>query len=66
MNKRGVIRQIKKIIKLVIEANVIYLIWKCFYSAVIHNIDYLKNVFTLKNLLKFILLNESPFNGHLW
>lgn len=66
VKKRGVIRQIKKIIKLVIEANIIYLVWKCFYSAVIHNIDYFKNAFILKNILKFILLNESPFSGHLW
>ena len=62
----GVIRQIKKIFKLVIEPNIIYLVWKCFYSAIIHNIDVFKNTFTLGNLLKFLLLNESPFNGHLW
>lgn len=66
VRKRGEIRQIKKIFKLVIEANIIYLLWKCFYSAIIHNIDFFTNIFTLKNLLKFLLLNESPFNGHLW
>lgn len=64
--KNGEIRQIKKIFKLVVEANIIYLIWKSFYYAVVHNSDYFQDTFTLKNFLKFILLNESPFNGHLW
>ena len=66
VRKRREIRQIKKIFKLVIEANIIYIVWKSFYSVIIHNIYFFKNTFTLKNLLKFLLLNESPFNGHLW
>ena len=66
MKRHGEIRQIRKIFKLVIEANIIYLAWKCFYSIIIHNMDFFHNTFTLKNFLKFVLLNESPFNGHLW
>lgn len=66
VNKHGEIRQIRKILKLVIEANIIYLAWKCFCSVIIYNIDLFQNIFTLKNLLKFVLLNESPFSGHLW
>lgn len=58
--------QIKKLLKLVIEANLIYLLWDCFYAVVSRNSDFFQSTFTLKNLIKFLLLNESPFSGHLW
>lgn len=60
------ILQIKKILKLLILANIVYLVWKCFYSVITHNTDFFQNIFTLKSFLGFILLNESPLNGHLW
>lgn len=59
-------RQIRKIMKLVIEANLIYLVWDSFYALVSRNMDFFQSTFTLKNLLKFLLLNESPLKGHLW
>lgn len=48
VRKRREIRQMKKIFKLVIEANIIYLVWKSFYSVIIHNINFFRNTFTLK------------------
>lgn len=62
----GQTRQIKKILKLSIEANIIYLLWDCFHVVVKQNLDFFQSKFTLKNLFKFLLLNESPLKGHLW
>lgn len=58
--------QIKKILKLIIEANLIYLLWDCFYAVLSEKSIFFESVFSVKNLLKFLLLNESPFSGHLW
>lgn len=66
VKRGGETRQIKKILKLVIEANFIYLLWDSFCALVSWNMDFFQNTFTLKNLLKFLLLNESPMKGHLW
>ena len=59
-------RQIKKIFILMVEANLVYFVWKWFYTAVISNADFISSVFTVKNLLKFVIFNDSPLNGHLW
>ena len=64
--KGSEVKQIKKILKLTIEANLIYLVWKCFYATMRQNKDFFVNTFTLKNMLKLIFVNESPLNGHLW
>lgn len=58
--------QIKKIFRLLIEANLLYLLWDTFYAVLRHNSDFFSTTFTIKNFLKFIVLNESPFKGHLW
>lgn len=59
-------QQIKKVLKLVIKANFIYLLWDGFCALVSWNLDFFQKTFTLKSLLKFFLLNESPMKGHLW
>ena len=66
VNRGGENSQIKKLLKLVIEANLIYLLWDCFYAVVSRNSDFFQSTFTLKNLITFLLLNESPFSSHLW
>ena len=39
--------------------------WKSsFCSLVSQNMDFFQNTFTMKKLLKFLLLNESPMKGH--
>lgn len=60
--------QIKKIFRLEIEANLLYLLWKCFYATVSGNDvwEYLSKVLSTKSIIKFLVFNESPFNGHLW
>ena len=58
--------QIKKLLKLAIEANILYLLWDCFYAVVSRNSDFFQSSFSFKNLLIFLLLNESPLSGHLW
>lgn len=55
-------RQIKKIAILFIEANILYCVWDCIYGLFSGSFP----VINLKSLMKFVLLNESPFSGHLW
>ena len=66
VKRGGEYSQIKKILRLVIEANLIYLLWDCFYAVLSEKSISFESVFSIKNLLKFLLLNESPFSGHLW
>lgn len=60
--------QIKKILVLIVEANLLYFIWNIALSALKGEsvITYIQSVFTIKSLLKFLILNESPLAGHLW
>lgn len=59
--------QIKKILYLLLLANFIYLLWGGALALMKGETQiFLTSTFTLKNLLKFLLLNESPFSGHLW
>ena len=60
------VRQIRKILFLVIQANLLYLIWRCFYAVMSQNIVLFTSTFSAKNLFKFLFLNESPLSGHLW
>lgn len=53
-------KQIKKVIILIILSNLLYFILDAITN---------KNVaemFSLKNILSFVVFNESPFAGHLW
>lgn len=61
-------QQIRKILLLMIFANVLYFIWKSLVTVVSGNgaMSYWSEVFTLKNATKFFLLNVSPFSNHLW
>lgn len=58
-------RQIKKTFKLVVGANLLYLLWDSFYALLSHN-NFFTTTFTIKNLLKFLFLNESSLKEHLW
>lgn len=62
------VKQIKKILKLLIEANVIFLIWNilCKVFCGKNIIHYLQSTITLKNIIKFVVFNESPLGVHLW
>lgn len=61
-------RQIKKIFYLVVEANVLFFIWNTTLDVLRRNsiVTYIQTIFTGKNILKFLALNESPLAGHLW
>ncbi len=62
-----VAKQIKKIFVLLLQANLLYFLWKLFLAMLgSGSNDYIETTFTIKALLKFAFLNESPFNGHLW
>lgn len=64
--KNGEIRQIKKIFKLVLEANVLYLLRDSFYAVLNRNMSSFANTYTIENFLKLIVFNESSLKGHLW
>lgn len=61
-------KQIIKIIKLSIISNLLYFL----FTILINVINgesirlYINNTFTIKNILNWILFNESPIAGHLW
>ena len=52
-------RQIKKIAILFIEANLMYCLWDLIYGLLSGN----NPVINIKSLVKFVILNESPFLG---
>jgi len=61
-------KQLYKIFRLFIGANLLFFVWnllKVFISndSVITEIN---KIFSVKSIIKFILLNESPFAEHLW
>ena len=61
-------KQLMKILRLFVGANLLYFFWSLlqnyFYGYSVTG--YLSNTFTLSTIGKFLLLNESPFGGHLW
>ena len=61
-------RQIKKILYLVVETNVLFFIRNIALNVLRREniVAYIRSIFTGMNLLKFFLLNESPLAGHLW
>ena len=61
-------KQIWKIFRLGIEANVLYFLWNITLNIVHRNsvFTYIQSTFTKKNLIKFFVLNESVVAGHLW
>lgn len=61
-------KQIFKIVKLFIGANIFYFLLELLFCFILKNdIHYfIDNIFNIKTILKFIFFNESPFGGHLW
>lgn len=61
-------KQIWKILKLAVEANVLYFVWDIVLNIIkgTNIFCYIKGIFSLKNILKFIIFNDSPVGGHLW
>ncbi|MGN0498768.1 MAG: acyltransferase family protein [Acutalibacteraceae bacterium] len=60
--------QIKKIAVLVLWTNLLFFLWSILKTILTGAdiINYLKTTVTIKALLKFIFLNETPFGAHLW
>jgi surface polysaccharide O-acyltransferase-like enzyme len=64
-NRRA--RQIKKILKLLVSTNCLYFLWRLLLAYQYGNIrNFFLRSFTWKKLFEFVVLNESPFSGHLW
>lgn len=68
VNKKRELLQIRKIVGLMIFSNLLYAFWKSLkaFASGIEVIDYWRSVINIENIIKFIFLNESPFNFHLW
>lgn len=60
--------QIYKIIRLFVGSNMLYLLWNLIKAYITNNSvsTKLSEMLNAKSMLKFLLLNESPFSGHLW
>lgn len=60
--------QIRKIVRLMLVSNILYALWKSSLAVVSGNgvVEYWQSVLSLKNMIKFIFLNVSPFSSHLW
>lgn len=60
--------QIKKIFRLVIVSNMIYLIWGILKLILKQGdlLSYFKNLFSIKKVIALLIFNESPLSGHLW
>lgn len=61
-------QQIIKILVLTATANVLFFLWKGFLSFISEGTvaTYISETFTIKNIIKFLVFNDSPFNSHLW
>ncbi len=66
--KCGELKQIKKIGVIFVVSNAIFFLYSLCKNFLQGNTlsEYCINTFNLKDLLKFSLLNESPFGTHLW
>lgn len=66
--QRKEIHQIRKILVLMLEANLLYFIWNITLDVLRGEsiIIYIQSVFKRRNLLKFLIFNESSLAGHLW
>lgn len=51
-----------------VEANILFFIWNIAIDILRREdiISHIQSIFTGKNLLEFLALNESPLAGHLW
>lgn len=59
--------QMIKIAKLIIISNIVFFaFYSLFYLIKGDLSEYFEKSFSVKNLIKFIALNESPFGYHLW
>lgn len=66
-SKKNYRKQIKKLLILLIYANIIYFLFdlaKAIFNQSVEN--FIIETINLKNLFKFIVFNESPFSAHLW
>ena len=66
-NPKTINQQIKKMVMLVVEANFFYFVWQTMLQLINGNlVDYYRDVFTIKNIMRFLFLNETHFGYHLW
>ena len=68
VNRNRELLQIKKMAVLIVTSNLLYAIWKSLLAVLSDDgvSLYWKSTLTIKNIVKLILLNDSPFNSHLW
>ena len=60
-------KQIIKIAKLTIISNIAFFIFYSLFNLLKGDLsDYIQKSFTIKNFIKLIVINESPFGYHLW
>ena len=65
--KENASRQIRKLLAMFFGANLLYFFWRSFIAMIHGNfVGYLADTFTVKNLARFLFLNETHLQSHLW
>lgn len=66
--RHGEKNQIRKLLLLGLGANCVFLLWNIVLRIWKGDsvVAYVQSLFTWKNVVKFLILNESPLAGHLW
>lgn len=59
-------KQLKKIFKLFIVANGIYILWEVLRAYIRSDIRTFIHTFSPQKIIDFLIFNESPWGGHLW
>lgn len=59
-------KSLKKLLKLFITANFLFMLFGFAMAFLKGSPEEFYGLFTIKNMLDFILFNSSPFYGHLW
>lgn len=60
------IKQIKKIFFMLVGSMLLYLLWLIVTAIKGDSIGKIKEVFTIKSAVRFLIFNAPPFGGHLW
>lgn len=66
VSKYKIKKRIKKTFNLMIIANIFFAIWSIFVNY--HNLryDFISETFNMKNIINFLVFNNSIYRGHLW
>lgn len=67
INNNREFKQIKKVLFLILGSNILYFVFSLALATTKGTLsEFFKTSFSIKSIFSFLLLNHSPFGGHLW